>query len=218
MKRAGLLLSLLVLLAAARFAALSIEPYGDQVFDLATGVTTLPEGGVIRDNANDLSIDAEYVEYKEDVYVLARKAKSEAGKVRFVAEQLRYELPEDRVRLEGGVVLDTPQVKALEARGAWIFLGDGVAVLEDGVRAMRPELEAQAMISDYRNGEALLLAPYRYRDAALGVTLSGKNPEKPLFLRFDAKTGEVQASSKVEAEVGARLLAYVERVQTEAGP
>lgn len=218
MKRAGLLLSLLVLLAAARFAALSIEPYGDQVFDLATGVTTLPQGGVIRDNANDLSIDAEYVEYKEDVYVLARKAKSEAGKVRFAAEQLRYELEGDRVRLEGGVVLDTPQVKALEARRAWIFLGDGVAVLEDGVRAMSPELEAQAMVSDYRSGEALLLAPYRYRDAALGVTLSGKNPEKPLYLRFDAATGEVQASSKVAPEVGARLLAFVQRARAAANP
>ncbi len=217
MKRAGLLF-LLVALAAARFAALSIEPYGDQVFDLATGVTTLPQGGVIHDNANDLSIDAEYVEYKEDVYVLARKAKSEAGKVRFAAEQLRYELPEDRVRLEGGVVLDTPQVKALEARSAWIFLKDGVAVLEGGVRAMSPELEAEAMVSDYRSGEALLLAPYRYRDAALGVTLSGKNPEKPLYLKFDAETGEVQASSKPAAEVKARLLAFVERARAAANP
>ena len=218
MKRAGLLFPLLVLLAAARFAALSIEPYGDQVFDLATGVTTLPQGGVIRDNANDLSIDAEYVEYKEDVYVLARKAKSEAGEVRFAAEQLRYELPEDRVRLEGGVVLDTPQVKALEARSAWIFLGDGVAVLEGGVRAMSPELEAEAMVSDYRSGEALLLAPYRYRDAALGVTLSGKNPEKPLYLKFDAETGEVHASSKPAAEVKARLLAFAQRARAAANP
>ncbi|HHO57744.1 MAG TPA: hypothetical protein ENJ85_01070 [Oceanithermus profundus] len=218
MKRAGLLLPLLILLAAARFAALSIEPYGDQVFDLATGVTTLPQGGVIRDNANDLSIDAEYVEYKEDVYVLARKAKSEAGKVRFAAEQLRYELPEDRVQLEGGVVLDTPQVKALEARSAWIFLGDGVAVLEGGVRAMSPELEAQAMISDYRTGETLLLAPYRYRDAALGVTLSGKNPEKPLYLKFDAETGEVRASSKLDPEVRKRLWAFLARTEPKEAP
>jgi hypothetical protein len=218
MKRAGLLLLLTVALAAARFAALSIEPYGDQVFDLATGVTTLPQGGVIRDNANDLSIDAEYVEYKEDVYVLARKAKSAAEDVRFAAEQLRYELAEERVRLEGGVVLDTPQVKALEARSAWIFLGDGVAVLEGGVRAMSPELEAAAMVSDYRSGEALLLAPYRYRDAALGVTLSGKNPEKPLYLKFDAETGKVEASSKPAAEVKKRLLAFAARARSEAGP
>ena len=213
MKRAALLL--LPLLVAAKFAALSIEPYGDQVFDLATGVTTLPQGGVIHDNENDLSIDAEYIEYKEDAFVLARGAKSETADVRFAAEQLRYEPAEDRVLLEGGVVLDTPQVKALAARSAWISLSEGVAVLEGGVKAMSPELEAAAMVSDYRSGEALLLPPYRYRDAALGVTLSGKNPEKPLYLEFDAESGAVQASSKVPDEVKARLLGFAEKAKKD---
>ncbi|HGY09129.1 MAG TPA: hypothetical protein ENK37_03605 [Oceanithermus profundus] len=213
MKRAALLL--LPLLVAAKFAALSIEPYGDQVFDLTTGVTTLPQGGVIHDNENDLSIDAEYVEYKEDAFVLARAAKSEATGVRFAAEQLRYELAEDRVRLEGGVVLDTPQVKALAARSAWIFLGEGVAVLDGGVKAMSPELEAAAMVSDYRSGEALLIPPYRYQDAQLGLTLSGKNPEKPLYLRFDAESGEVAASSKAPVEVKTRLLGFVEKAKKD---
>lgn len=218
MKRAGWLLLLTFVLAAARFAALSIEPYGDQVFDLTTGVTTLPQGGVIHDNQNDLSIDAKYVEYKEDVYLLARKASSATKDVRFQAEQLRYDLPKDTVQLEGGVVLDTPQVKELQAGSAWMFLKDGVAVLEGGVRAESPELEAEAMVSDYQSGAALLLAPYRYRDPQLGATLSGKNPDKPLYLEFDAETGAVRASSQPPKEVRTRLLGYVKRVRAAASP
>ncbi len=216
MKRAGMLIFLL--LVAARFAALSIEPYGDQVFDLATGVTTLPQGGVIHDNENDLSIDAGYVEYKEDVYVLARKARSEAKDIRFAAEKLRYDLPEQLVSLAEGVVLDTAQVKELKAQNAWIFIEAGVAVLQGGVQAADPELQAAALVSDYRTGEVLLLAPYRYHDAGLGITLAGKNPDKQLYLKFDSKTDEVSASSKVPPEIKKRLLGFVERVKARKTP
>ena len=213
MKRALLLVT--VFLLAAEFAALSIEPYGDSVYDLASGVTTLPQGGVIRDNENDLSIDASFVEYKEGEYIKARQAKTEAAGVSFAAAELEYLPAADEARLAGGVSLETDDIKNLRAQKGWIYLKDGVVVLAGGVSAARPELEAALLVADYRQGEVLLLAPYRYKDASLGVTLSGKNPEKPLYLRFDQQSGEVTASSKAPAEVAARLLGYVERAQAE---
>jgi hypothetical protein len=213
MKRALLLVT--VFLLAAEFAALSIEPYGDSVYDLASGVTTLPQGGVIRDNENDLSIDASFVEYKEGEYIKARQAKTEAAGVSFAAAELEYLPAADEARLAGGVSLETDDIKNLRAQKGWIYLKDGVVVLAGGVSATRPELEAALLVADYRQGEVLLLAPYRYKDASLGVTLSGKNPEKPLYLRFDQQSGEVTASSKAPAEVAARLLGYVERAQAE---
>ncbi|WP_457631367.1 hypothetical protein [Oceanithermus sp.] len=213
MKRALLLVT--VFLLAAEFAALSIEPYGDSVYDLASGVTTLPQGGVIRDNENDLSIDASFVEYKEGEYIKARQAKTEAAGVSFAAAELEYLPAADEARLAGGVSLETDDIKNLRAQKGWIYLKDGVVVLAGGVSATKPELEAALLVADYRQGEVLLLAPYRYKDASLGVTLSGKNPEKPLYLRFDQQSGEVTASSKAPAEVAARLLGYVERAQAE---
>ena len=211
MRRA--LLLFVILLLAAEFAAISIEPYGDSVYDLASGVTTLPQGGVIHDNENNLSIDASFIEYKEGEYIRAKEAKMRTEEVHFTAVELEYLPAVDEARLDGGVSLETGDIKELRAQSGWIYLKDGVVVLAGGVTAAQPELSAALLVADYRQGEVLLIAPYKYKNADLGVTLSGKNPEKPLFLKFDAETGEVSASSKVPAEVARRLLRYVDRAQ-----
>ncbi len=213
MKRA-LLLALLLLLGA-KFAALSIEPYGDQVFDLATGVTTLPQGGVIHDNENDLSIDANYIEYKENEYVLAKEAKTTADKVSFRAASLRYLPAEDSVSLQGGLSLDTAEIKQLSAKSGTLFLKDGVAVLSGDVRAAEPELQAAWLIADYKNGTALLMAPYQFKDESLGVTLRGKNPEKPLFVRFSKDGKKTSASSKAPPQIKERLMQFAEKAARE---
>jgi len=209
--RRALLLVAALLFAAARFATLSIEPYGDSVLDLETGVTTLPQGGVIYDSANDVSIDAGYIEYVEDAYIVAKQAKMATEKVRIEAEKLRYVPEREEVVLEGKIVFDSDQLKGLEAGRGWVDLEHGVAVVSDGVRAASPELEAARLVAAYRDGEVLLFAPYRYRDEKLGATLKGTNPEKPLYLKFDLETGEVSASSRVPDEVRQRLLPYAQQ-------
>jgi len=49
-----LLLGLVGLALGARFATFSVEPFGAQRLDLDTGVTTLPQGGILTDNENDI--------------------------------------------------------------------------------------------------------------------------------------------------------------------
>ncbi len=212
MKRALLLLA--VLLAAAKFAALSIEPYGDSVYDLASGVTTLPQGGVIHDNENGISIDASYVEYKEGEYIKAKQAKVDTEDVQFAAAELEYYPEAERAAMAGGVNFTSTDIKKMHAERGWIYLKDGVAVLAGDVAAAEPQLSAALLVADYKQGEVLLVAPYAFKDPKLGVTLSGKNPKKPLYLKFDAKTGAVSASSKVPTAVSERLLAYVDKAQS----
>jgi len=209
MKR--ILLLFAVLLLAAEFAAISIEPYGDSVYDLASGVTTLPQGGVIHDNENNLSIDASFIEYKEGEYIKAKEARSDAEGVHFSAAELEYLPASDEARLLGGLKLDTEDIKGLRAESGWIFLKDGVAVLKGNVTAEDPKLSALMMVADYRLGQVLLIAPYEYEDAQMGVTLTGKNPKKPLYVEFHKETGQISASSKAPQEVVDRLMAYVSK-------
>jgi len=49
-----LLLGLVGLALGARFATFSVEPFGAQRLDLDTGVTTLPQGGILTDNEHDI--------------------------------------------------------------------------------------------------------------------------------------------------------------------
>jgi len=213
MKRIFLLIALFLM--AAKFAALSIEPYGDSVYDLASGITILPQGGVIHDNENNLSIDASYIEYKDSEYIKAKKARLQAEGVRFAAAELEYLPASDEARLAGGLSFDTEDIKGLEAQNGWIFLKDGVAVLQGEVVAKDPEFSSSMLVADYRQGRVLLLAPYKYKDEQMGVVLTGKNPKKPLYIEFHKETGRITASSKAPPEVVERLLAYVQRVEVD---
>jgi len=211
MKR--ILLLFAVLLLAAEFAAISIEPYGDSVYDLASGVTTLPQGGVIHDNENNLSIDASFIEYKEGEYIKAKEAKMETENMHFAATEIEYLPAASEIRLYGGVYLEEANIKGLKAQGGWIYLKDGVIVFSGGVTAAEPEFSTELLVADYRRGEVLLMAPYEYKDAKLGVTLRGKDPKKPLYLKLNSDSSNASTNSKVPTEVAKRLLGYIKQKQ-----
>jgi len=195
---------------AAGFAAFTVEPEGDQVVDLMTGVTTLPQGGRLVDAERGLALEAAYIEYKEGEFVKARDARLVRGDVRFRAGELVYRAGEERVVLSGGVSLTTPYLEGLSAPRGVLFLKDQVAVLEGGVKSERPEFSAPSLVADTAGGLVLLVGEFSYRDPELGVTLRGQGPEARLLLRF-REDGEVEATTEVPEEVAARLLAYLER-------
>ncbi len=194
---------------AASFAAFTVEPAGDQVVDLTTGVTTLPSGGKLVDAERGLVLVAEYIEYKEGAFVRAKKARLDQNDVRFEAGALDYQVTADRVRLSGGVAFSAPFLKGLRADAGILFLKDGVAVLTGHVKSENPAFTASRLVADTRTGEVLLLGGFAYRDPGLGIELTGKGKDARLYLKF-AEGREPEASTEVPPEVLKRLSAYPE--------
>ena len=91
-----LLLGLVGLALGARFATFSVEPFGAQRLDLDTGVTTLPQGGILTDNENGLRLKAAYIAYKEGSFVRAREVELLSEKERFVAASLEHDIPKQQ--------------------------------------------------------------------------------------------------------------------------
>jgi len=202
------ILVLLLPALAASFAAFTVEPAGDQVVDLATGVTTLPDGGRLVDAEQGLSLEAAYIEYKEGEFVRAKKARLVHGDLRFEAGRLEYDVKTEQVVLEDGVYFSSKHLKNLRAPRGVLYLKDQVAVLEGGVRSERPAFEAEQMVADTKQGLVLLVGSFRYQDPELGITLKGQGPTAQLLLRF-LKDGEVEAETEVPAEIYVRLSAYL---------
>jgi len=195
------------LAVAASFAAFTVEPAGDQVVDLATGVTTLPSGGRLVDAERGLVLVADYIEYKEGAFVRAKKARLEQNDVRFKAGVLDYQVAAERVRLSGGVAFSASFLKGLTADAGTLYLKDGVAVLTGHVRGENPIFTASRLVADTRTGEVLLFGDFAYQDPGLGIELTGKGKEARLYLRF-AEGKEPEASTEVPPEVLKRLSVY----------
>ena len=208
MRRVWVLPLLWGLALAASFAAFTVEPAGDQVVDLATGVTTLPDGGRLVDAERGLVLNAAYIEYKEGAFVRAKRAELAQKELRFSAGLLAYDVAAERVVLEGGVRFSSSLLKGLQAPRGVLYLKDGVAVLEGGVKSASPAFEAERMVADTERGLVLLVGTFRYRDPELGLVLKGQGPRARLLLRF-LKGGEVEAETEVPDEVYARLAAYL---------
>ena len=193
---------------AAAFAAFTVEPAGDQVVDLATGVTTLPDGGRLVDAETGLALEAPFIAYQEGVFVRAKKARLTTEKAHFFAEKLDYDVKKGVARLEGGVRLDSPWIEGLKAPGGRYYPEPGVAVLEGGVAAKKPDFAAKTLVADLKKRLALLLGEFRFADPELGVVLKGKGKNARLLLVFDEKGG-VSAETEVPEDLYKRLTAFL---------
>lgn len=202
------LLLLLGTALAAAFAAFTVEPAGDQVVDLATGVTTLPDGGRLVDAETGLALEAPFIAYQEGVFVRAKKARLTTEKVHFFAEKLDYDVKKGVARLEGEVRLDSPWIEGLKAPRARYYPGPGVAVLEGGVTAKKPDFTAKTLVADLKKRLALLLGEFRFTNPELGVVLKGKGEDARLLLVFDDE-GRVSAETEVPKDVYERLVGFL---------
>ena len=201
-------LTLLGLSLAASFAAFTVEPAGDQVVDLETGVTVLPDGGKLVDAERGLELVADYIEYKEGEFVKAKNARLVRADVRFEAGELYYDVPAEVVDLKGGVLFSTDFLKGLKAPEGRLYLKDEVAVLWGGVESEDPYFRAERMVADTKGALALLLGEFVYKDAKLGITLRGKGKEARLLLRF-LEDGEVEAETEVPRDILEKLISYL---------
>ncbi len=191
---------------AARFATFSVEPFGAQRVNLETGVTTLPQGGVLIDNENGLRLRGRFIEYKEGSFVRAQGVELLSKAETFLADSLEHDIPKQEARFQG-LVFSNADFKNLRAQRALALFNEEVVVLKGGVRAEKPSLEAETLLIDLKRREALALGRFVYKEEK--VTLRGQREEARLYLRF--QEGRVQASTKIP-EAALRLLRYSGRL------
>lgn len=188
-------LALVFLLAsalAARFATFSVEPFGTQRVNLDTGVTTLPQGGILTDHENGLRLKGSYIEYKEGSFVRARKVELLSQKETFLAESLEHDIPKQEARFKG-LTFSNPDFKGLKAERALALFAENIVVLKGRVQAESPRLQAETLVVNLKDQEALALGSFTYQEGK--ATLRGQGPNARLYLRF--ASGKVQASTKV---------------------
>lgn len=188
MRRLALLLPLLL---AARFATFTVEPYGAQRLNLETGVTTLPQGGVLVDNANGLRLEGRYIEYKEGVFVRARGLRLLSKEETFQAEGLDHDIGKQVARFTG-LVFSNRDFKNVRAKQGVAYFSEDVVVLRGGVQAETPSLEAETLVLNLKTREGLVLGRFVYREGK--AVLKGKGSKARLYL---VKREKLYATTKV---------------------
>ncbi|MFC0596450.1 hypothetical protein ACFFFP_09785 [Thermus composti] len=191
---------------AARFATFSVEPFGAQRVNLDTGVTTLPQGGILTDNENGLRLKGGYIEYKEGSFVRAKGVELLSQEETFLADALEHEIPKQEARFQN-LTFSNADFQNLKAKRALALFAEDVVVLKGSVRAEKPFLEAETLVVDLKGRQALALGPFVYKEGK--ATLRGQGENARLYLRFQG--GKVQASTKVPQEA-LRLARYAARL------
>ncbi|MFN4073845.1 MAG: hypothetical protein ACK4G4_10610 [Thermus sp.] len=204
-----LLLALALFLASslgARFAAFSVEPFGTQRVNLDTGVTTLPQGGILTDHENGLRLKAGYIEYKEGSFVRAKGAELLSEKETFLAQTLEHDIPKQEARFTG-LTFSNADFKGLKAERALALFSEDLVILKGRVQAEKPRLQAETLVVNLKEREALALGSFTYQEGK--ATLRGQGPSARLYLRF--ASGKVQATTKIPPGAGA-LAQYANRL------
>ncbi len=157
------LFSLFILTSALAqgFAALTVNPKGEQQFDLNTGITTLPEGGEIVDAERGLTLSATFITYKENEFIEAEGGISEGFFGLLQAPELRLEYASNTISATGGISLSKDGL-ALTADSLTLDMASGVAVLVGNIKNTEPAFEAAAIVIKVGEGYALLASPFNY--------------------------------------------------------
>jgi hypothetical protein len=202
----------------ADFAALSVRPYGAQNLDLATGITTLPDGGELSYRDLEVTLAGSFVRFLEGEFVEVEEATVTGAFGRLEALALRFEVSSQTLQAQGGVRFTSAADSdaesssesgaagdvALAAEMATVFLEQDVAVLEGGVTSSAPELRGARAFIDLAAPQALLVGPYTYQEGP--VTLRGAAGET-LALTWD-EVGAVSADTEVPTALLERFMPY----------
>lgn len=182
------------------FAALSVRADGPEELDLATGVTTLPQGGEIVYRAEDVRLTGSFIRYLEGDFIEVRDAVVQGAFGTLEAPELRFEVGPQRLRAAQGATF-VGNALELGADTIELDLQGDTAVLSGGVTSTAPELSGAQALVDMAAPQALLVGPYTYRDGP--VALRGGVGEL-LALRWDA-AGALSAETQVPAALRARF-------------
>src|SRR5690554_418661 len=108
-----LLLTTVMLLGAAfslaqsggSFASLVITPDGDEEYDIATGITTLLDGGQIRDQGSGIVLTAPWISYKVDEYIDTRDTTVTGSFGQVTGQSVHVDIPSSQLTASGNLQL-----------------------------------------------------------------------------------------------------------------
>ncbi len=192
------LLTFVIFAAQAQtFANFTVIPTGDQIYDLATSTTDLPQGGSIIDQTNKLSLSANQMKYQEGVYINAAGAYLEGEFGSLTTANLRFDLSNqllttDTLELSYRNLLVTATTMSLYTR-------QNIAKLEGNVISNNPSFEASGLVINLKTGFAFLLSPFEYQNGPLALRQesTGRNLQLSPVEQADG-TIVYQASSVID--------------------
>jgi hypothetical protein len=188
----------------ADFAALTIRPNGPEELDLATGVTTLPEGGTVSYKDEGVTLSGTFIRYLEGEFIEIEGATVEGVFGSLSAPQLRFVVASQRLEAVAGARFKGEALE-LEAKTITLHLEDDIAVLAGGVLSREPDLTSERAVVDTAANQALLIGPYRFQNGP--VTLRGE-AGKQLALTWD-EAGAVSAGTAIAPDVQSRFAPYL---------
>lgn len=189
---------------ADAIARLTVVPHGDQSFDLLTGETTLPDGGVIVDTETGLRLDAAFVRYREGVFIEARNATAETADGSLAAPALRIDVPTLVATAPEGVRYVREGLELVAEAAELRFASELVRFERPSGASL--DLEARALLLDIRTGDALLLGPYRFQNGPF--VLTDDREDAALQLRpavTDGGTPTYRAANEVDEDLWTRM-------------
>lgn len=167
------------------FASLTITSYGDEVFDIGTGTTTLVDGGEVVDQATGIRLRAPLIRIQEGAWLSAREPVATGSFGEVHAAGLELDFSTQILVVEGPLTLLRDGL-ALEAASARYNVQDNLVVF-DAPSSVEPEFSAERLLLDPSTGHALLVGPYVYSDGIF--TLSSEEPGALLALVWSEVDG-----------------------------
>ncbi len=172
-----------VALAQAGFVA---QPYGDQIVNNDQSVT-LPQGGVIRDNKRGFSIDAKYIQYKDNEFLKATDAKIKNNTGESISSKsVDYTIKNDRMNIAGPLSYTDSNVKNLSGDRAVAYPDRKIIVAVGGLRSASPVFRADAAAFDQSRNQAFLYGNFEYTSGD-GKTYKGNSGEAALLVDYTVK-------------------------------
>jgi hypothetical protein len=184
----------------ADFAALTVRPNGPEELDLATGVTTLPEGGEIVYRTENVTLTGSFIRFLEGDFIEVEEAVVAGAFGTLKAPELRFEVAAQTLRAAQGATYSGEELE-LMADTITLNVEADLAVLDGGVSSHSPDLSGARALIDLAAHQAMLVGPYTFADGP--VTLRGDAGEL-LALRWDA-AGALSAQTEVPAALRARF-------------
>lgn len=182
------------------FAALTIRPAGPEELDLETGVTTLPEGGVVSYRKEGVTLKGTFIRYLEGDFIDVREAVVTGDFGTLKAPELRFDVAAQTLQAESGASFEG-EALAMSADALTLDLEADIAELSGDVTSTDPELTGARALVDLTGGAGVLVGPYAYQEGPVG--LSGAAGQL-LALSWD-EGGAVSAETEVPAALQERF-------------